>query len=200
MLSENQELALKAVEADPARRLRLGWRQKIWADFGPRATPGNYLSVPHRQRIELAVIGVRQVLPLWQQKYPDIDIPEVALSTVEAIIEAGGEVDASDAFDELWGAVVHLSVERPFPEVAVGFAAVQALSTAMYDESFDADDLDPEREDGDDPESFDSAFYAAIAAAHGQPGVPDSDLQLRLEFWKWWLTGAIETAKTAGDN
>lgn len=196
MLSETQELALKAVETDPNKHLRLGWRQKIWADFGPRATPGNYLSAPHRQRIELAVAGIRHVLPLWEQRYPDSDIPEVALSTVEAIVEGGEEVDASDAFDELWGAVVHLSVERPFPEVAVGFAAVQALSTAMYDETFDADDLDPEREDGDDPESFDSAYYAAIAAAHGQPGVPGSDSQLRLEFWKWWLTDGIAAAKS----
>lgn len=196
MLSETQELALRAVEADPNKHLSLGWRQKIWADFGPRATPGNYLSVPHRQRIELAVAGVRHVLPLWQQRYPDSDIPEDALSIVEAIVEGGGEVDASEAFDALWGAVVHLSVERPFPEVAVGFAAVQTVSTAMYDESFDPDDLDPELEDGDDPESFDAAYYASIAAAHGQPADPGSDAQLRLEFWKWWLNDAIAAAKS----
>jgi hypothetical protein len=190
MMSENQELALMAVETDPDKHLRLGWRQIIWADFGPRATPGNYLSVPHRQRIELAVAGVRQVLPLWEQRYPDSDIPDVALSTIDAIVQ-GEEVDA-DTFDELWEAVVHLSVERPFSEVAAGFAAVQALATAMYDESFDPDDLDPEREDGDDPESFDSAYYASVAAAHGQPGAPGSDAQLRLEFWKWWLTDAVK--------
>ena len=195
MVSENQELALKAVETDPNKHLRLGWRQKVWADFGPRATPGNYLSAPHRQRIELAVAGVRHVLPLWQEKYPDSDIPNVALSTIDAIVR-GDEIDASGTFDELWEAVVHLSVERPFPEVAVGFAAVQALTTAMYDESFDPDDLDPDREDGDDPESFDSAYYAAVAAAHGQPNDPRSDAELRLKFWRWWLTDAVEQPQT----
>ena len=195
MLTEIQEQALKAVEADPNGHLRLGLREMIWAEFGPRATTDTYLSVPHRQRIELAVAGVRHVLPLWQERYSDSDIPAVALSAIDAITQ-GESVDASDTFDELWEAVMHLALERPFPEVAVGFAAVQALSTAMYDQPFDADDLDPEREDGHDPESFDSAYYAAVAAAHGQPGVPGSDSQLRLEFWKWWLTDGIAAAKS----
>ena len=192
MLTEIQEQALKAVEADPNGHLRLGLREMIWAEFGPREAN---LSVPHRQRIELAVAGVRHVLPLWQERYSDSDIPAVALSAIDAITQ-GESGDASDTFDELWEAVMHLALERPFPEVAVGFAAVQALSTAMYDQPFDADDLDPEREDGDDPESFDSAYYAAVAAAHGQPGVPGSDSQLRLEFWKWWLTDGIAAAKS----
>ena len=195
MLTEIQEQALKAVEADPNGHLRLGLREMIWAEFGPRATSDTYLSVPHRQRIELAVAGVRHVLPLWQERYSDSDIPTVALAAIDAITQ-GESDDASDTFDELWEAVMHLALERPFPEVAVGFAAVQALSTAMYDQPFDADDLDPEREDGDDPESFDSAYYAAVAAAHGQPGVPGSDSQLRLEFWKWWLTDGIAAAKS----
>ena len=192
MLTEIQEQALKAVEADPNGHLRLGLRQMIWAEFGPREAN---LSVPHRQRIELAVAGVRHVLPLWQERYSDSDIPTVALAAIDAITQ-GESDDASDTFDELWEAVMHLALERPFPEVAVGFAAVQALSTAMYDQPFDADDLDPEREDGDDPESFDSAYYAAIAAAHGQPAVPGSDSQLRLEFWKWWLNDGIAAAKS----
>ena len=192
MLTEIQEQALKAVEADPNGHLRLGLRQMIWAEFGPREAN---LSVPHRQRIELAVAGVRHVLPLWQERYSDSDIPTVALAAIDAITQ-GESDDASDTFDELWEAVMHLALERPFPEVAVGFAAVQALTTAMYDQPFDASDLDPEREDGDDPESFDSAYYAAIAAAHGQPAVPGSDSQLRREFWKWWLTDGIAAAKS----
>ena len=195
MLTEIQEQALKAVEADPNGHLRLGLREMIWAEFGPRATTDTYLSVPHRQRIELAVAGVRHVLPLWQERYSDSDIPTVALSAIDAITQ-GESGDASDTFDELWEAVMHLALERPFPEVAVGFAAVQALTTAMYDQPFDAGDLDPEREDGDDPESFDSAYYAAVAAAHGQPGVPGSDSQLRREFWKWWLNDGIAAAKS----
>ncbi len=189
MLSETQEQAVKAVETDPNGQLQLGLREMVWAEFGPRATPDNYLTAPHRQRIELAVAGVRRVLPLWETKYPGNDIPTVALSTIEAIVNSG--VDASDTFDELWQAVVHLAGEQPFPEVAVGFAAVQALSVAMYDEFFDADDLDPEREDSDDPESQDSAYYAAVAAADGVPAAPDSDIEARREFWKWWLSKAM---------
>lgn len=192
MLTEVQEQALAAVEADPNGHLRLGLREMIWAELGPRATSDTYLSVPHQQRIALAVAGVQHVLPIWEQTYPDSDIPNLALAAIETITQGG---DASDTFDELWEAVMELSLERPLPEIAVGFAAVQALRTAMYDEFFDADDLDLDREDGDDPESFDSAYYASIAAAHGRPEDSESDPQLRREFWKWWLTGAVATAE-----
>lgn len=195
MLSKTREQALKAVETDPNGRLRLGLREMIWAEFGPRATPGNYLNAAHRQRIALAVAGVRRILPLWEQKYPDSDIPTVALTAIETVMQGGGLADASDTFDELWEAMVHLAGEQPFPEVAVGFAAVQALSTAMYDEFFDAEDLDPEREDEDDPESQDSASYASMAAAHGPPSHPESDPHARREFWKWWIKEGVETAK-----
>ena len=191
MLLETREQSLQAVEADPNGRLQLGLREIIWAEFGPRATPeDNYLSDPHRQRIELAVAGVRRVLPLWESRYPESDIPAVALSTIEAVVAGGGAFDASDTFEELWQGVVHLASEQQFPEVGAGFAAVQALRTAMYDEFFDADDLDPEREDTDDPESQDSAYYAAVAAAHGQPSDPESDADARREFWKWWISEA----------
>jgi hypothetical protein len=192
MLTEIQEQALEAVKADPNGHLRLGLREMIWAEFGPRATSDNYLSVPHRQRIALAVAGVRHVLPLWEERYPDSDIPTVALAAIDAITQGGESGDASDTFDELWEAVMHLAGERPFPEVAVGFAAVQALSIAMYDQFFDADDLDADREDGDDPEGFDSAYWASVAAAHGQPSDPESSSELRLEFWTWWITEAVD--------
>src|SRR5215204_4405200 len=111
MLTEIQEQALAAVKADPNGHLRLGLREKIWAEFGPRATSETYLSVPHRQRIELAVAGVRHVLPLWQQRYPDSDILAVALSAIDAITQGGESGGASDTFDELWEAVMHLSLE-----------------------------------------------------------------------------------------
>ncbi len=189
MVSETREQALQAVEADPNGGLRLGLREMIWAEFGPRATPETYLNAAHRQRIALAVASVQRVLPLWEQRYPDSDIPAAALAAIEEVVQGA---DASDTFDELWDAVVHLATEQPFPEVAVGFAAVQALRTAMYDEFFDAEDLDREREDEDDPESLDSASYASMAAAHGPPSHPESDPHARREFWKWWLTQGVE--------
>jgi hypothetical protein len=197
MLSETQARAMKAVQEHAEHQLELGWRQMIWAEFGDRTTPENNLTPAHRQRIELAVAGVRRVLPLWQKRYPDSDIPNVALSAIDEIVK-DEEADHSETFDQLWGAAMHLSVEDPSVEVAVGFAAVQALGTAIYDEFFNAEELDPELEDGDDPETHDSAYWAAVAAANGQPANPESSPEQRLEFWKWWLTDAIESARKAG--
>lgn len=189
---------MKAVEEHAEHQLELGWRQMIWAEIGERATPENYFTTAHRQRIELAVVGVRRVLPLWQQRYADSEIPEVALSAIDEIVKGGGEVDHAETFDQLWQAVIHLAAEEPSVEVAVGFAAVQALSAAMYDEFFEADDLNPELEDSDDPESQDSAYWASVAAANGPPASPESSSEQRLEFWKWWLTDGIESARKAG--
>src|SRR3954469_18767752 len=160
MSANLRTLALEAIQDDPAHHLRLGVRQLVWAEFGPRATLESYLNNAHRQRITLAVAGVERVLPIWQRRYPDSKIPFDALTAVEAVL--GGEMTgAAEVFDALWESAVHLSMEDPANEIAVGFAAVQALSTATYDEFFDVDDLDPQREDGADPESHDSAYYAA---------------------------------------
>jgi immunity protein Imm5 of predicted polymorphic toxin system len=193
MLSAAQTLALTGAEHDPVHHLKLGLRELIWNEFGRRAAAHDRLNDAHRKRISLAVLGVQKVLPLWKRRYGDNEIPEVALSTIRALV-LGEQPDAESIFDESWGKVLHLSVEQPFPEIAVGFAAVQALSTAMYDEFFDAGNLDPDREDGDDPESYDSAYYASIAAAGGIPSDPLSSPDTRLAFWKWWLTDAVQGA------
>lgn len=193
MLSASQALALASLKQDPAHHLRLGLRELIWSDFGKRATAANYLNDAHRKRIALAIAGVVHVLPLWACRFEDNDIPQAALSTVKALV-GGEQPDAAAIFDRLWGDVVHLSVERPFPEVAVGFAAVQALSTAMHDEFFDSARLDPEREDEDDPESHDSSYYASIAAAGGSPSDNQSSPERRMAFWNWWLTEGVERA------
>lgn len=198
MLSATQTRALKALEDHAEHQLELGWRQLIWAEFGARVTPETRLTPAHRQRIELTVAGVRRVLPLWQQRYPDSDIADVALEAIDEIVNSGGKVDHSETYDQLWQAVIHLSAEDPSVEVAVGFAAVQALCTAIYDEFFDADDLSPDLEDGDDPESYDSAYWAAVAAAGGPPASPESAPDRRLGFWKWWLTDGIESARKTG--
>jgi len=193
MLIESQKLALAAVRNRPDHHLGLGLRELIWSDLGNRATSSNYMNESHLKRISLAVAGVKHVLPLWQKKYKSNNIPLVALSTINKLI-AGDKIDASEIFDRLWSETIHISVEQPFTEIAVAFCAVQALSTAMFDEFFDSTNLDVKREDGDDPENHDSSYYASVAAAGGEPRSPQSSSELRLEFWNWWLTDAIKMA------
>jgi len=191
MLIESQKLALAAVRNRADHHLTLGLRELIWSDLGDRATPGSYMNQAHLKRISLAVAGVKYVLPLWQQKYKNNNIPLVALSTINKLV-AGDQIDASAIFDQLWAETIHLSVEQPFTEIAVGFSAVQALSTAMFDEFFDSTKLDVKRRDDDDPENHDSSYYASVAAAGGEPLSPQSSSERRLEFWNWWLTDGIK--------
>ena len=192
-VSALQTRALAEIDGDADRHLRLGVRQEVWAALGPRRGGEGPPTGAHLRRLALAVAGVRRVLPLWDRRYPGNDLPSVALGAVGALLR--GEIGVEEAqrvFDRCWGDAVHLAVDRPFPEVAAGFAAVQALGTAMYDEFFDPDSLDPARPDEDDPESHDSAYYAAVAEAGGMPGDPDADRERRREFWRWWLGEAVE--------
>ena len=190
--------ALAAVESDVVHHLRLGFREAIWAEFGPRAQPPRRLTKPHLQRISLAVNGVRHVLPLWERRFPGEELPFSALSAIDDLLKhSRPPAQSQPIFDELWDRLLHLASEKPASEVAVGFAAVQALSTAMYDEFFNAADLDLERNDTSDPESHDSAYYSGAAQAGGLPGGKKSNAERRLSFWRWWLNEGIDAAINA---
>jgi hypothetical protein len=166
--------------------LPLGARQGVWTAMGPRGDAGARL-----RRTALAAACVAQTRPLWDARYPGNPLPGELLAVIGALVR--GEVDPEEA-EEMsehgWNNAMYLAGEEPHPAVGVGLAAAQALGVALYDERFDADGLDEDRPDGDDPESFDASFYAAAAQAGGLPGDPDSDPARRRAFWEWWLDQA----------
>jgi hypothetical protein len=190
--------ALAAVELEPAHHLNLGLREMIWSAFGPRATANDRLEEPHIQRIRLAVAGVVHVAPLWRQRAEEDEVTFEALTSIEKLLRGSLLLeDKKKVFDQLWEMAVHRSANASISEAAIGFASVQALSTAIYDEFYDPSCLDPERTDEDDPENHDSAYYSAVAQAGGLPGDENSSPERRLEFWRWWLNEGVESAFNA---
>lgn len=77
----------------------------------------------------------------------------------------------------------------------VGFAAVQALTTAVVDEFFDPDEIELNLTDSEEFESNDASFHAAVAYANGPvweiDASPAPNSEKRRRFWEWWLTEAV---------
>ena len=82
--------------------------------------------------------------------------------------------------------------------VAAGSCANAALFCALYDETFDPNDLDLDARDEDaQPEERDSSFLAAFACSGGAPWDPKSNREARRIFWLWWLAEAVPAAARA---
>jgi len=183
------DLAAEAVRNDSEHHLRLGWRQAIWTKIGPREGPS--AESAKSRRAQLAAQSARKVLPIWIEYFGDDEVPKLALDTASAYCQKEITTEnAKSVNDALWDRLLLHAQEKGSIAVAAGFSAVQALNVAIHDEFFDPRDMDLNRDDDNDPDVIDSAYYGAIAAAGGLPGDPASNPTSRLNFWVWWLKQA----------
>jgi hypothetical protein len=82
----------------------------------------------------------------------------------------------------------------------VGFAAINAVVVALFDE--ETEELD---DDGNvildqdlDPFTWDTSFYAAAAYSENEP--EENKIQKRREFWLWYLNDAVPLAYQAAKD
>ena len=187
--------AQESVRCHPQHDLNLGYRQAIWAALGPsRHSQKTIGSEGHKRRVLLAVLAVRHVLPIWHQVWPDDQTPQRILAHVSQVMK--GKMSQQAALrdiDRFWEYIDLLGSQSQNMAAAVGFAAVQALTTAVVDEFFDEIDLN--LTDSEEFESNDASFHAAVAYANGPlweiDASPAPNSQKRQQFWQWWLTEAV---------
>lgn len=196
--------ALESVRRHPQHDLTLGYRQAIWAAFGPALdtyqTYGSEAAlVGHQRRVFLAVLTVRHVLPIWLNVWPNNQSPRRLLTHVEQVMKGKMSKDmALDVINRWWDVVDELGARSQNMAVTVGFAALQALATAAVDEMFEPDEIDVNLTDSEEFDNNDASFYAAVAYANGPiwkiaaNAKPDS--AKRGQFWQWWLTEAVPAA------
>jgi hypothetical protein len=194
-LTDRVTAARRAVAEDPAHDLGLGWRRAIWAALEP--TEGEISLVGKRRRARLALVSAQHVHDVWRRRRSDDDLPGTALALAAGLLDdpdAAGE--HSDDVGRLWAQVDAVPAEAGDRSwLLVGYAAVAALRTALFDEAFSASLIDLEASDLElDPYTADAAFWAAGAYASGPPMDPASDPDRRREFWEWWLTEAVPEA------
>jgi Immunity protein Imm5 len=202
------EAALRFVENHPVHDLNLGYRQAIWAAFGlPLKLESNH-NIGYLKRIKLALITARKVLPIWDAKFPKYKLPHEALKITEGSLIGKYNFKATEKYlHQAWTAIENLASEPEFQDddtqraIAAGTSAVRTVSTVLYDEKFDYNNICYENLD-EDLDSFlvDTSFWAAISYAGPtwQPNV--SEHKKRLEFWIWWLKEAVPIAWKEGQN
>lgn len=188
------------VERHPQHDLPLGYRHAIYANLGPPLGTCQD-NTRHKRRTVLAFLTVQHVLPLWEKARPHDDTPHQILLKVEEVMLSWkeGNFDAQSAQREagqFWNYMDGVALETGGKDpVEVGYAAVEALHTAVADEEFDPSAIDYSLTDEDvDAYGHDTAFAAAADYAGGATWMPNSDASKRREFWHWWRAFAIPAA------
>jgi hypothetical protein len=198
-LTDIIEKALLAIEDNPVGNLNLGYRQAIWAEFGPRLNPkASDSKLAHKKRVFLALQTIKHSLSLWEEKYTEDRMPYQIIDHIEKILQGTLVLENEEGlelYNHYWGYFDSKLSENPgnatSSQISIGYAAALCFYVAFFDEDFDANYIDDNLEDAEDPYEMDVAQIVAIAYADGGTGDPDSNKEKRKEFWHWWLNEAV---------
>jgi hypothetical protein len=180
-----------ALEQDSTGALLRGQRELIWATFDDAAGLGK------RRRTELAIAATREVLADWHRAFADQDLPDALLALARRVLNGSANLaDAARTRGDSWTKMENLMSSGPHAELAVvGLAAAQALSAALFDETFDPTAPRHERSDADvDPETHDASYLASVARSGGPPWAKGTSVAKRRAYWHWWLDKAVPDA------
>jgi hypothetical protein len=197
--------ALAVVRRDLRHELPPGYREAVFAAFGPRreTTADDPPETPaHRRRAVLALLGVEKVLPLWEAATAGDLPPQRLLRQARDVLLGHGDREQIER--EGWDVIGYMDMiafaEAPSAAM-VGLAAYRALGVALLDEPFDPAKIDYDETNADrDPWSTGGAEFAAWAAANGAPWNEESEPADRLAYWEWWLREAVPQAWRAVDE
>jgi Immunity protein Imm5 len=196
-LAQALQSGQKELAKNPKGELTLPWRKRIWMAMGPLQKEGEraLINVGLRRRAELAIMAAKHVLPIWQAAFPGNRGPERMFDIARRYLS--GSIDFKAAWESknrFWGELENLVAQgsESVTAIAVGFAAANAVTTAICDERFDPDNIDPEILDENlEPYEWDVGFYASIAYAKGASWEPGSDATRRREFWEWYINEGV---------
>jgi hypothetical protein len=191
MMSRQLSTLIEQALRDLAKRadgdLPLGWRQAVWATFGP-----HWSDVGRRRRTRLALASARSVESLWYEDNPNDDFLARCFRLAERLMKEPESPEGHKAADALWNEALLMTYDTP--AIAAATAASNAAMAGAYDESFNENDLDTTRPDDINVDCGDAAYFAAWARAGGRVHDPRSDPEARRAFWRWWLTTAVPAA------
>ncbi len=186
----------KALADNSEGHLRLPYRRRIWRAYGPVRVENSraVISEGLMRRANLARLCAEHVLPIWREGFPEDDRPQWMLDAVRQYLTGRLSFDvAYDAKSNFWGKLEGLMCEgKRFNSIYAGFAAVNAITTALKDEYFGLpQNEETELDDDLDPYGWDASFLSSLAFAGGAAWEPQSSVGKRREFWQWYLKEAV---------
>lgn len=165
------------------------------------ANPMGHLSLSNRISILSTVRDVntvnkiffecaKKVYPIWKEKNPDDTIVLPMLIAANDYLYKGENTNISfcTLADTYKDTLIATAQENP----QVGNAGLTTLSLT-YSIAFDAgmileiDEYAGEDDDVFDWEGWSSGFYASMTYSNGNPFNGTGDIELRKEFWNWYL-------------
>jgi hypothetical protein len=151
-----------------------------------------------RQRVKLAELGVRKVLPIWESIFPTDQTAHRALELASDLLAGTtSSTNAEKQAGAMWSRCDGLAWTHPGNQsvVMVGYGAIQVIREALSEKHFGCNKVNAQSTERDvDPYDHDSAICAAIAYSGGAAWDQGSDPTKRLAFWTWWLNIAVPAA------
>jgi hypothetical protein len=170
-------------------------RKKIWALLGEYRT-----ELGRKRRTKLARLCVERAMPVWDCLTPPAINPKEMLSEIDTYYK--GKIDwetLRTKKDDYWTDLENLDNKHVKYQLSslVGFAAINAITTAKFDNRFGNNDKAPDAIDDDfDPYEWDASYYASGAVA-GFKWIEGASVEKRRKFWEWYLTEAVPQAYKA---
>lgn len=179
--------AVQVLEADPDHRLDTEWCYRISSTVGQLVDQAGKLDRLQARRIQLIILTLRALLPLWEQLHPDTILPQSVVQLFQQYLEGTCSWDvvthAMRTFEEISEFLDDPTLAHPSTWIVISIVkGYEAINTVIG------------KGDGDrSAENHAGVSLAAAAQAmRWTPRYPDDLPAMReRQFWLWWLTQAV---------
>ena len=198
--------ALDPVHRDPQHAIGSEFISRLGQAGGSLVDSAQLRDLAHRRRATLTLRTAHQVLPLWQQEFPDRLLAAQLLRRTAPALGGGGDWESlrSD-LARFWEQLDQLEEGSRIrqgemfvgnPNLSPTLRAAQFAGGAIADGLEAIINIDGNWEAPGSANGWANAciVMASTAYAGGAPGQEGSDPQKRRVFWAWWLLAAIPAA------
>jgi Immunity protein Imm5 len=193
--------ALQAVATDPEGRLPLPLRRRIRARFGPAVGVKNGGPSPGlRLCVLLERLSAERVAHHWDAGTAGDGGLRRMLELADEVL--AGQIDPEQAERELDRFdLVATKLRAPGGPLRAGIAGAAAAAVVNLALAGDfGDDIPDDADDFDlDFDAWDAAYLASLAES-STPDRPDYDPAASRAFWRWYLTEALPTVRSAASE
>jgi Immunity protein Imm5 len=205
--------AINSVKNHPIHHLEIGIRRPVWLLFGDSERGVGLKNISRKKRFLLSMMCAEYVKSIYDEYFCDeLDILILYSEAVnisrgywnEEIYFEEFDLFAKRFYDKLMeqGSIDKaklVSLNRDVVSHTKAFCAMssmwECLRVSLYDEPFNYEKIEIHVKDTDldivDYYDYDAAYCAAIAYTGAEWDLENSNLERRLNFWKWWLEEAV---------